>query len=132
MGLFGKSKKEKEKESKQAYADAQRRLQDAQRKQEERSAKASQTPGSPGSPAPLGGGAAVPASQGAPSAGGQTYTVQGGDSLSKIAQRVLGDGNRWREIYEANREVIGDNPDLIKPGQQLRMPPATAGGSPLA
>ena len=31
-------------------------------------------------------------------------------------------GVAWRDIYEANMDVIGDNPDLIKPGQKLRIP----------
>ena len=51
-----------------------------------------------------------------------TDVVQGGDSLSAIAQRVLGDGNRWRELYELNRDVIGDNPNVIHAGQELRLP----------
>lgn len=49
------------------------------------------------------------------------YTIQSGDSLSKIAQRELGDANRWNELFEANREVIED-PDKIYPGQQIRVP----------
>ena len=44
-----------------------------------------------------------------------------GDSLSKIAQRAYGDGNKWSKIYEANKDVIKD-PDLIYPGQSLRIP----------
>ena len=51
----------------------------------------------------------------------RTYTVVEGDSLSKIAKHQYGDGNKWRKIYDANRDVI-DNPDLIFPGQQLRIP----------
>jgi nucleoid-associated protein YgaU len=47
--------------------------------------------------------------------------VQRGDSLSKIAQELYGDGSRWREIFEANREQIKD-PKLIRPGQELRIP----------
>ena len=50
-----------------------------------------------------------------------TYVVVKGDSLSKIAQRAYGDGKKWRKIYEANRDVIKD-PDLIYPGQSLRIP----------
>ena len=50
-----------------------------------------------------------------------TYTVQKGDSLSKIAQMQLGDGRKWKEIFEANRDQI-TNPDLIHPGQVLRIP----------
>jgi LysM repeat protein len=51
--------------------------------------------------------------------GGETYTVKSGDSLSKIGQHH---GVAWREIYEANKDVIGDNPDKIHPGQTLRIP----------
>jgi nucleoid-associated protein YgaU len=50
------------------------------------------------------------------------YTVAPGDSLWKIAKRSYGDGNQWKKIYEANRQVIGSNPDLIKPGQVLVIP----------
>ena len=49
------------------------------------------------------------------------YTVQSGDSLWKIASRHYGDGNKWNALFEANREVIKD-PDLIYPGQQIRVP----------
>ena len=48
-----------------------------------------------------------------------SYTVKSGDTLSKIGQHH---GVAWRDIHEANRDVIGDNPDLIKPGQKLRIP----------
>jgi nucleoid-associated protein YgaU len=51
--------------------------------------------------------------------GGDTYTVKSGDTLSAIGQHH---GVAWREIYEANKDVIGDNPDKIRPGQQLRIP----------
>ena len=50
-----------------------------------------------------------------------TYVVVKGDSLSKIAQRAYGDGRKWRKIFEANKDVIKD-PDLIYPGQSLRIP----------
>lgn len=49
------------------------------------------------------------------------YTIQSGDSLSKIAKRFYGDANKWNTLFEANREVIED-PDLIYPGQQIRVP----------
>ena len=51
--------------------------------------------------------------------GGDTYTVKSGDSLSAIGKHH---GVAWREIYEANRDTIGDNPDKIFPGQTLRIP----------
>ena len=53
----------------------------------------------------------------------QSYTVKKGDSLSKIAKRVYGDAQQWRKIHEANRDII-ENPDLIYPGQVLKLPGA--------
>ncbi len=53
---------------------------------------------------------------------GNTYTVQPGDSMWAIAQEHLGDGNRWMEIYKANKELIGKKPDLIHPGYVLKIP----------
>ena len=52
-------------------------------------------------------------------AAGETYTVKSGDSLSKIASRY--DGVSWQEIFEANRDTL-DDPDVIHPGQELRIP----------
>ncbi len=52
----------------------------------------------------------------------RTHTVVRGDSLWKVAKQYLGNGNHWKVIYEANREVIGANPDLIRPGQVLTIP----------
>ena len=49
------------------------------------------------------------------------YTVVSGDSLSKIAKKYYGDAKKYPVIFEANREVIKD-PDLIYPGQKLRIP----------
>jgi nucleoid-associated protein YgaU len=46
------------------------------------------------------------------------YTVRDGDTLSKIAQRELGNANRWPEIAELNRDVVPD-PNRIFPGQVL-------------
>jgi nucleoid-associated protein YgaU len=57
------------------------------------------------------------------SSAGRTYTVVKGDSLSRIAQHQYGDANKWRRIYEANRDLIKD-PDLIYPGQSFRIPEA--------
>jgi len=57
-----------------------------------------------------------------PVAGKKTYVVKRGDSLSEIAQREMGDGDRWKELYEANKEAIGDNPDLIHAGTELTIP----------
>ena len=49
------------------------------------------------------------------------YTVESGDTLSSIAERFLGDADRWRAIFQANRDQIED-PDRIFPGQVLRVP----------
>lgn len=51
------------------------------------------------------------------------HRVRPGDSLWEISARadVYGDGRDWRRIYEANRGAIRD-PDLIHPGQELRIP----------
>jgi nucleoid-associated protein YgaU len=53
----------------------------------------------------------------------QTYTIVSGDSLSKIAKHFYGDAHKWRQIFEANRDVIKD-PDLIYPGQTIKIPSA--------
>ena len=49
------------------------------------------------------------------------YVIEKGDTLWAIATKFLGSGNRYPEIFEANREVIKD-PDLIYPGQKIRIP----------
>ena len=56
-------------------------------------------------------------------AGGQTYTVKSGDSLSKIAKHFYGDAGKWHRIYDANKDKI-KNPDLIHPGQEFTIPGA--------
>jgi len=51
----------------------------------------------------------------------QFYTIQKGDTLSKIARKYYGDPMKYPVLFEANREVI-KNPDLIYPGQVVRVP----------
>lgn len=53
--------------------------------------------------------------------GEQTYTVQKGDTLSHIAKQFYGKASGWNRIFQANRDQL-DNPDLIKPGQVLKIP----------
>jgi len=65
----------------------------------------------------------VPGGSGGGGGGTQTYTVQQGDTLSHIAQHHYGKASRWHAIFEANRDQI-DDPDLIRPGQVLRLPEA--------
>lgn len=67
--------------------------------------------------------APTPASPTAAPAAPRTYTVVAGDSLSKIAKKFYGDGNKWQRIFEANRDTV-KNPDLIHPGQVLKIPDA--------
>jgi len=57
----------------------------------------------------------------------RSYTVKSGDTLSAIARREYGDAGQWKRIFEANRDQI-DNPDLIHPGQELKIP-ADDGGA---
>lgn len=68
-----------------------------------------------------GGGAAAPAGGGAQAE--RTYTVQAGDTLSKIAKAHLGDANAYMKIFNANKDQLSD-PDKIKPGQVLKIPSA--------
>ena len=58
------------------------------------------------------------------SAGGtaRMYTVQTGDTLSKIAKEQYGDANKYPTIFEANKPML-THPDKIYPGQVLRIPP---------
>ena len=59
------------------------------------------------------------------SQGGQTastfYTVEKGDTLSKIAKQHYGDANKYQQIFEANKPMLS-HPDKIYPGQVLRIP----------
>lgn len=54
----------------------------------------------------------------------QSYTVEAGDTLSKISQKFYGDASRYMEIYYANRDKI-DDPNQITVGQELTIPPAS-------
>jgi nucleoid-associated protein YgaU len=65
--------------------------------------------------------AAAAASANAPSASARSYTVQAGDSLSKIAKQFYGDANKYMKIFEANKDKLSD-PDKIKPGMDLVIP----------
>ena len=52
---------------------------------------------------------------------GRSYTVKAGDTLNRIAKRELGSYNRWREIYEANKDKI-KNPDELQVGMVITIP----------
>jgi nucleoid-associated protein YgaU len=51
----------------------------------------------------------------------RTYTVQAGDSLSKIAKQFYGNANDYMRIFEANKDTLND-PSKIQIGQQLVIP----------
>jgi nucleoid-associated protein YgaU len=51
----------------------------------------------------------------------QTYTVEAGDTLSKISKQFYGEASLYLSIFEANRNILKD-PDKIQPGMQLRIP----------
>jgi nucleoid-associated protein YgaU len=58
------------------------------------------------------------------------YVVKAGDSLSAIAKEVLGDVNRWKEIWEANKAAVPD-PNAISVGQELLIPVESTALPPL-
>jgi len=93
----------------------------------------SNDPGKPDFSDVKGGSTTTPVKPGAPdfsdvkggsttnAASDQSYTVVAGDSLSKIAKKFYGNANAWNKIFQANKDKIS-NPDLIRPGQVLRIP----------
>jgi nucleoid-associated protein YgaU len=52
-----------------------------------------------------------------------TYVVESGDTLIKIARKLFNDPNRWREIYDLNRDNLR-SPDDVPAGMTLKVPPA--------
>jgi LysM repeat protein len=69
----------------------------------------------PTTPAP-----GAPAQSSAPQPAAGDYTVQAGDCLSEIAYAHHLDG--WQQFYQQNIGVVGGDPNLIHPGQQLQFP----------
>lgn len=68
-----------------------------------------------------GGSSAVVGAGGTGEWSSRTYTVEKGDTLSKIAKEMYGDANKYPVIFEANKPMLKD-PDKIYPGQVLRIP----------
>ncbi|HSS18912.1 MAG TPA: LysM peptidoglycan-binding domain-containing protein [Pyrinomonadaceae bacterium] len=66
-------------------------------------------------------GQAVAAAAGGGQSTPQTYTVKGGDNLSKISKQFYGDANEYMRIYYANKDKIKD-PDKIQVGWELTIP----------
>ena len=54
--------------------------------------------------------------------GSATYVVEEGDTLYDIAHYKLGDGGRWLEIYQRNRDVLHEDFNYLKPGTKLILP----------
>ena len=65
--------------------------------------------------------AAAAAAAGAPSSAGRTYTVQPGDTLSKISKEFYGNANQYMKIFDANKDKLS-NPDKIVAGMELVIP----------
>tara|TARA_R110002049_G_scaffold23781_6_gene84714 strand:+ start:106694 stop:107125 length:432 start_codon:yes stop_codon:yes gene_type:complete len=49
------------------------------------------------------------------------HTVEKGDTLWAVAEKTMGNGAKYKEIFEANKPMLSD-PDKIYPGQMLRIP----------
>ena len=56
--------------------------------------------------------------------GGKKHVVESGETLSHIALKYYGSAakEKWMTIYEANKSIIGDNPNKIRVGQELVIP----------
>lgn len=80
------------------------------------SAAPAKAPAQPAAPAP----AAATGTGGG--GGGTTYTVKKGDNLWTLAKKFYGSGADYTKIYEANKDTIGKNPNLIYPGQTFTIP----------
>jgi len=61
--------------------------------------------------------------------GGRIYTVADGDTLFEIARHELGKPARWAEIYQLNRDLLGDDFDYLRPGTELILPTDASNGA---
>jgi nucleoid-associated protein YgaU len=52
---------------------------------------------------------------------GHTYVVRVGDTLSTIAEKMMGDGDAAKDLFNANRDQLSD-PNTLRPGQVLKIP----------
>lgn len=59
---------------------------------------------------------------------GEDYAIRSGDTLGSIAQRAYGTIDRWNYLWHVNRDTLGQNPHLIRPGTRIRLP--CPGGEP--
>jgi nucleoid-associated protein YgaU len=106
-----KAKAEQARQAEQARARTEKVRADFE---EQRQRTADQQPGASQSVPVAGGGAQS----------GRKHKVQSGETLSHLALKYYGSATKdqWMKIYEANREIIGDNPNMIKVGQELVIP----------
>jgi nucleoid-associated protein YgaU len=52
----------------------------------------------------------------------RSYKVQQGESWNDLGKKFLGDGNRWPELYELNKERVPRNPHALRPGVTIEVP----------
>ncbi len=64
----------------------------------------------------------LPAVKKAPKPTALHYVVKPGNSLWGIAAKALGNGNKWPELYQANKAIIGPNPNVLRAGETLTIP----------
>lgn len=84
-------------------------------------------PAAESAPAPATEAASAPAAEAVPAPAAESpwlaeHTVVSGDNLSYIAKHYYGTADKYMKIYEANKDVIGSNPSLIRVGQVLKIP----------
>ena len=72
----------------------------------------------------------VPASAQSKKAPDVVHHVKPGENLWAIAKQYLGRGALWPRVYQANRQLIGKNPSLIRPGMRLRLDVSAAASHP--
>jgi nucleoid-associated protein YgaU len=82
---------------------------------------AAQPQSAPQTPPPPIHAATATGEQAIPAGATQSYTVQKGDTLSKIARQFYGNANDYMRIFDANRDQLKD-PDKIQVGQVLKIP----------
>ena len=57
-----------------------------------------------------------------PASSDRTYTVKEGDTIYGIAKKNLGDSNRWKDVFELNKDQLRGDPRRLKPGMTLKLP----------
>ena len=77
--------------------------------------------GGPSAGAASGAAGGAPRTAASASPSSKTYTVKSGDTLSRIAKEHLGNAADYMKIFDLNKDQLS-NPDIIKPGQVLRLP----------